>query len=179
MIIAGIDYSLSSPAISIYDNDNFPTFWDYYIFNLNNTKKYHNEFGNIKIEPFKEYNTQEKRFRYIADWAESILLGFNVKKVILEGYALGSTKGLIFNIAENTSVLKQRLDLNDISFIIPSPSSIKKQFTGKGDAKKELMVDVFEEKFQVQIADIIGSSNKYKSPTNDIVDSIAISLYKE
>lgn len=86
--------------------------------------------------------------------------------------------GLIFQIAENTSVLKQQLDLYDIPFQTPTPGQIKKNFAGKGNLKKEPMCEEFERRFGVKINEIINCGFA-KSPHNDLVDSCAILLMHE
>lgn len=173
MIVAGIDYSMTSPSIAILNTEDEIKFENIKIFSLYGVKKYIGVHGkNIRIDLFPEWNTPEERFSDIANWAEKILDANKVCEVVLEGYALGSTKGLVFQIAENTSVLKQRLHKMSIPFTIPSPSSVKKNFTGKGNAKKPEMVDAFDKRFGVDISKIIGCV-KAKAPENDMVDSVA------
>lgn len=172
MIIAGIDYSMTSPAIAVYDTAKPLVFQNIQLFNLNKTKKYQGVHGNILIEGFFEHDSPEDRYRQIAHWAISILQKNQVKSAVLEGYSMGSSSGLVFNIAENTSVLKQLMSLAGIVFTTPAPTAVKKEFCGKGNAQKDVMCDEFAQRFGVSINHILGCV-PYKSPENDLVDAVA------
>jgi len=176
-ILCGLDYSINSPGLCIFDTQKELTFDNLKLYNINDKKKYTGVFGNITLDTIAPYNSQEERFRNTAQWAYDIISKNKVQFVTIEGYSMGSSAGLVFNIAENCSVIKQMLDLAKIPFDIPAPTAVKKFFTGKGNAKKELMVDTFEQKFGVDIAKNINQENKYSSPTNDLVDSVAMMMY--
>ena len=172
MIIAGIDYSMSSPAICIYDTTLPLAFENMSVFVLNDTKKYQGVHGNITIDPHKLWDTPEQRYLQIAEWAMDKLNTYSVSQVQLEGYSMGSSSGLVFNIAENTSVLKQKMHSAGIIFETPAPTQVKKAFCGKGNAKKDVMCDAFYEKFNFKPHNFIGGKPA-ASPENDIVDSVA------
>lgn len=183
MIIAGIDYSYTSPAICIYNTEQELKFENLYFFNFyadSRKKKLSGVFGgNVFIGNHPDYTTQEERFRNICKWASGILTNFKVKEVCIEGYSLGATSGLVFNIAENTSLLKQFLDQNGIPFTTPTPSQVKKNFTGKGNAKKDAMVEEFYGRFpNGHLHEIIGIKEMSK-PIDDLVDSCAVMLCHE
>lgn len=176
MILAGIDYSYTSPAICVYDTTKELSFANLKFYNINALKKRTGDYGNINIQLFPEYSTQEERFRNIAKWASGVLELNKVEEVCIEGYSFGATAGLVFNIAENASLIKQYMSLNDIPFDTPPPSQVKKTFTGKGNAKKEAMVAKFEETFPgMQLHDILGIKPMAK-PIDDICDSFAVLL---
>lgn len=175
MIVAGIDYSLNSPAIAVYDTDTDFVFANIKLYNLNAKKKYDGRHGdNIDIKLIPLYTSPEQRFKNNADWALDILIKNKVEMVVLEGYAYGSSAGLVFQIAENCGILKQWMHLANIPFHTPSPPDVKKAFSGSGRAKKEDMVGTFESRFEVDVAAIIGQGNKYTSPCNDLVDAVAM-----
>lgn len=172
-VIAGIDYSMTCPAICIYDTDQPLIFDNLKLFALSSgAKKHIGVKGNISIEPQQEFDSPEIRYRNIANWAVSILIAHRVKEVCLEGYSMGSSAGLVFNIAENTSVLKQKLYDAGIKFTTPAPTAVKKQFFGKGNAKKPEMCDEFVRRFGVKMHQIIDCPEA-KSPENDLVDATA------
>ncbi|BAU40022.1 hypothetical protein [Ralstonia phage RSP15] len=171
-IVAGIDYSMTSPAIAIYDTEKELSFDNLLMFNLSEKKKYQGVWGNIRIDPTPVWDCPEERFLKIAEWAIDILTENKVEEVVLEGYAMGSTKGLVFQIAEHASVLKQKLYAKGIPFTCPAPTSVKKAFAGSGNAKKPDMVEAFEKRFGVSITDILGCP-RAKGSDNDIVDSVA------
>ena len=54
----------------------------------------------------------------------------------MEGYAYGTSKGVVFEIGENTGVLKHKLMKAQISIDIFAPSEIKKHATTRGNANK-------------------------------------------
>jgi Holliday junction resolvasome RuvABC endonuclease subunit len=182
MIIAGIDYSYTSPAICVYNTEREFKFDNLLFYNMNGTKSRAGHYQNITIDLFKEYETTEERFRNICDWASGILEVFHVQEACIEGYALGSSSGLVFQIAENASLLKQYMDLHGIAFTTPPPSQVKKNFTGKGNAKKDVMVDTFHHLMGVKLHEILGIKEMAK-PIDDIADSLAVlrchSFFKE
>lgn len=180
-IICGIDYSFTSPSICIHDESKELKFDNLKFFNMNDKKKMQGLYGNIDILTFPEYNTPEQRYRNICSWASGILVKEQVEKVCIEGYSFGSSSGLVFNIAENGSLIKQFMDLNGIPFNTPSPSQVKKNFTGKGNAKKPDMISKFEEIYGVDLHSLLNLTknpdpNKPAKPIDDLVDSYAVLL---
>lgn len=177
MRIAGIDYSMTSPSICIYDTEDELKFENLKFYNFNTVKKRegtYGETGNVSIILQPKYDTQEERFNNIRNWANHILGENQVREAVLEGYAMGSSKGLVFQIAENTSLLKQIMRERMISFETPAPTSIKKNFTGSGKAQKPDMIDQFHKEFpDIKFHEVIGVS-EYGKPIDDIVDAYAI-----
>jgi len=57
--------------------------------------------------------------------------------------------------------------------MIPSPSTVKKTFSGNGRATKDIMHEAFLEKTGVSLSNIIGKKPK-DSPVSDLVDSYAM-----
>lgn len=173
MIIAGIDLSMTAPAICIQDT-NDPDEFQYKKFYVKSSgpKKHLGKYGNIQIDAPLEFSCPEERYLDNARWVMNILESNGVQEVVLEGYSMGSTKGLIFNIAENTAVLKQKLYLAGIPFTTPAPTQTKKAFTGKGNADKPTMCETFYERYKVRPHIIIGCGEA-KSPENDMVDANA------
>lgn len=174
MIIAGIDYSYTSPAICVYDTSKELTFENLKLYNINDKKKLRGNYGNIYITNFPEYNSPEERYRNICHWASGILFTNKVEEACIEGYSFGASSGLVFNIAENASLIKQFMSVKNIPFDTPTPSQVKKNFTGKGNSKKDAMVAKFEEIFpHIKINEILGIKEMAK-PIDDIVDSFAV-----
>lgn len=173
MILAGIDYSMTSPAICIYDSSKPLTFENLFFYNRNDIKKVQGVKGNVHIEPHEVWDKiPELRYRQIAAWAVDKLVKHKVDLVSLEGYSMGSSSGLVFNIAENTSVLKQMMFDKGLKFVSNSPSSVKKNFQGKGNAKKDQMCEEFYKRLGVKPFEIFGGK-QYDAPENDLVDSFA------
>lgn len=169
MVIAGIDYSMTSPAICIHDGDSW---------SLDNCKFYFRTdkkslelrsemFRSELIEP---WSCQEERFAAGAQWAKQILLRENPERVTLEGYAMGA-KGLVFHIGENTGQLKRVMWELKIPFDVPAPSAIKKFATGKGNANKEKMEEAFLAETGFNMRPILMQSKLSFTPSADIIDS--------
>lgn len=173
-IMCGIDYSYTSPAICIYDTSKELKYENLIFYNFCDKKKLKGSYGNLHIDNFPEYSSTEERYRNICKWASDILSKHNVTEACIEGYSFGASSGLVFNIAENASLIKQYMDVNGIKFSTPTPSQVKKNFTGKGNAKKEMMVDKFYQEFpHIKLHEILGIKEMTK-PIDDIVDSYAV-----
>lgn len=182
--IAGIDYSMTSPSITIFspseDGEKF-TFEKCVTFFFNDTKKYRGEFCQRRVYGHDIdngfYTHEIERFAMLADKVLAILEGFNVKEVALENYAYSAT-GRVFHIAENTGILKFKL--LEMGYLLHTyePTVIKKFATGKGNAKKEQMYESFHKETGVNLVHELGStSKKIGSPISDIVDSYFIAKF--
>ena len=181
MIIAGIDYSMTSPSICVYASkkkDSF-SFSKCKIYFLTDTKKYSGTFKNIVGKSFDQYDEETGRFKSISDWALDVLS--YVEQVGLEGYSYNST-AKVFHIAENTGILKYKLFNSGTPLEIYSPSSIKKFATEKGNADKDLMYECFVKDTKVDLNKLLDcKQKKIGNPISDIVDSYFVckKLYSE
>jgi hypothetical protein len=169
MIIAGIDYSMTSPAICIFNTE---TEWKYdncSFFFLTETKKYDVIVDNI-VGSYFEYPTEIQRFDLISSFFLDRMLEREVSKVFLENYSLGS-KGRVFNIAENTGILKYRMWNFGLEYETVPPTVIKKFATGKGNANKEKMQEFFIEETQIDLKSKLSMTEKQWNPSSDIIDA--------
>jgi len=182
MIIAGIDYSMRSPSICIFNGPYNKSFsFDKCTFHfLTDTKRYANFFlQNIYGENFSSWDGETERYKSISDWAIEKIIGCD--QVALEGYSYGST-GKVFHIAENTGILKYKIFNLGIPLDVVAPSVIKKLATGKGNADKDLIHQFFEEETSYNLKEIITpKKTKVDNPVSDIIDSFYICkfLYKQ
>jgi len=176
MIIAGIDYSMTSPSICIFVGEER----DAFCFNkctfhfLTDTDKYATYFlKNIYGTRFDQWSDDTQRFKTIADWAvEKVRV---CDSVALEGYSYGSKSGLMFNIAENTGILKYKLYDCGIPVEIMPPTTVKKYATGKGNSDKNAMHRSFRLETGVDLKEeITPRKAKVGNPVSDIVDSYYI-----
>lgn len=169
MIVVGIDYSMSSPAICVHRGTEWSINNCKFYF-LTSRKKFVFPSGVFHGTLHTDYNTQEERFDNIASWAIKNIPAS--AKIGLEGYAYAS-KGVVFDIGENTGLLKHKLWNKKMSFDVFSPPSIKKFATGKGNANKLAMYHSFVEETQMDISSIIECAEG-DSPMSDIIDSYYI-----
>lgn len=173
MIIAGIDYSLNGPSICIFNTKSKFSFNSCSFYFLTDTKKYATTFrGNIHGELFETYDGDCERYGSISDWVMRICVGCS--NIGLEGYAYNAT-GRVFNIAENTGILKYKLHQALIPVDIIEPTKVKKLATGKGNADKETMVNSFMTETGIDLHNLITpNKTNVGSPVTDIVDSYYI-----
>jgi len=175
MIIAGIDYSLRGPAICVYHANAGEFCYKTCSFHfLTNTQKYARTYNeNIIGERFHKWDCQTERYETIADWACAKLTGAN--QVALEGYAYGGKGNRLFQIAENTGVLKYKLYQQLLPIEIVAPSEVKKFATQKGNATKLDMHSAFQKDTKINLKQMISPDQKdISNPVSDIVDSFYI-----
>lgn len=172
-VYGGIDFSMTCPAITIGSSSDFSKCKSFF---YTDKKKFegnlgHDIFGMMMIP----YENEMERYGNISDWAMAIMRKFNVSEVCIEGYSMGS-KGNVFNIGENTGILKYNLWKAGIKYHTVAPTQAKKHFSGKGNANKCAMHDAFEEKTGISIVDMLGVGAD-KNPVSDVVDSYAMLNY--
>jgi Holliday junction resolvasome RuvABC endonuclease subunit len=173
MIIAGIDYSLTSPAICVHVGE----IWDikncifYYLVNSEKKLVVSDQFKGMLYEP---YNSDTERYDNLSKWSSVITTRNNVVSCYIEGYAYNAV-GRVFQIAENTGLLKYSLWKNDIPYDVFAPPAIKKFATGKGTSNKEAMYVSFLAETGLDIREKLNiTSLKQWNPLSDIVDSYYI-----
>ena len=173
MRIVGIDYSLTSPCVCFSTFEDF-NFYDCKFYYLTDNKKFDIDIDNIDGDLHRDYNTEQQRYYNITQWVLNMLEPED--KIYMEGYSMGST-GMVFNIAENAGLLKHYLWKNNFDFSMVPPTVIKKYATGKGNANKQLLQDVFEETTGYYIKKKLGLTDKQFNPSSDIIDSYFICKY--
>lgn len=177
MKFCGIDYSYGCPALCFWDDKDPLDFDHLHFYAYYTVEKYCQQIRpNILIMKQPKYESPEERFYNIAKWAEAVLLTEKPDFISLEGYAMGNSKNSnnICQTAENTSLLKQSLRRNKMEFQIITPSYVKKNFTGKGNADKLAMIAHFEQLFNVNMRGIMDMLEvKDPKPIDDLVDSFA------
>lgn len=175
MIIAGIDYSMTCPCITVCESDNF-TFAKCKIYYLTEVKRHSGKFGkNITGTFFDRPKSQIDRYIKISEWAYEIVK--DCDQILMEGYSMGS-KGAVFNIAENTAMLKYQLHIHKKMWNVIPPTVLKKYATGKGNSDKNAMHKEFSSLTGVDLEKIYpSSSKKLGSPVSDIVDSFYIAKH--
>lgn len=170
MIVCGIDYSLTSPAITIHSG----SVWD-----VSNCKFYyfmHKEkqlvtSGQFYGTLYPEYTNDAHRYDNLANWSLDIIKSNAAERIFLEGYAFGAV-GRVFHIAENGGLLKYKIWKEKIPLQTFTPSEVKKYATDKGNAPKEKLYEAFLAETTVDIRKKLGIMRETQwNPISDIVDS--------
>lgn len=205
MIKVGIDFSLTSPAICVYKNGeyNFISFFNDGGKDWKKSKsksyKYHNDLcGIIDVIPYTRridddcYRNEQKTKMADALHIVSLIIE-KLKSIIddevvigLEGFSYGSISSSTLDLAMYNSFLRMKLIENfgsDCLNII-SPTEGKKILFGKGNAKKDDMIQAFIDN---RLCDEIlldntfwqyckenGVDFKQPKPIDDLVDAYAI-----
>ena len=188
--IAGIDYSLTSPAICVWkstDDDGYFNFDDCDLYYLEKPRRRRSTppgILNLHADPYPEWETEEERHELLSKWAMEIVNGSQAwltTAVFIEGYAFATSgKSYVRSVAENTGLLKHKMHKVKQSFTSVPPSVIKKYATGKGNADKELMYEAF-------IAELLTppdfkdrltpKAKKLTNPVTDLVDAYFITKW--
>jgi hypothetical protein len=167
MIKIGIDYSLISPAICVYKDGeySFISFFDDYGKDWNGGKikafNYHRELnGFMEMNPYtrhiekndyrEEQKTKMAAAKMIAHKISNRLVeivGDEDVIIGLEGFSYGSISSSTLDLALFNSFLRIKLleDFGEDCLVIISPTEGKKRLSGKGNAKKEDMIQAFIE----------------------------------
>lgn len=179
--LISIDYSMSSPAICVY-NGKFSEF-DFdkcHFYYMSAKKKLPGEAKNIHGTLIKSYKGNLERFGQMKDWVLEIIGEHEIDLLIIEGYAM-QAKGKVFDIAENTGIMKYGIYKNNVikDYITPAPTAMKKFKTGKGNATKEILYDLFlaETGKDLIIENFPTKATKILSPVSDIVDSYFLAQF--
>jgi Holliday junction resolvasome RuvABC endonuclease subunit len=167
---------MTSPALCVYNTESGEFSFDNCTFYfLTQSKKYEIDTENIHGMLF-EYDNEMQRYDTISSYFLDRIMENEVDKVYMEDYSMGS-KGRVFHIAENTGVLKYRMWSFGIPFQTIPPTVIKKFASGKGNANKERMQEVFEEQNEVKLKQIFNMTDKQWNPSSDLIDAYYICKY--
>lgn len=175
MKIAGIDYSMTSPAICIHDTTKEFKFDNCEVYFMTQLKKYEIEHKNIHGK-LLEFTDAMDRYDKISSFFIDRVLENDIQYVYIEDYSLGS-KGKVFHIAENTGILKYRLWQFQVDVVCVPPTVIKKFATGKGNSDKQKMQDSFEAENTIRLKHELNMTDKQWNPSSDIIDAYWICKY--
>ena len=124
MVVAGVDYSLTSPAVCVHSGEE----WKYenckFYYMVPNEKKIR-EAKNYNCTVYPEWSEDCERFNNLAEWSLQWISAAGCSRVAIEGYAFGAV-GRVFQIAENAGLLKYKLWKQGIPYSVPAPTEIKK-----------------------------------------------------
>ena len=185
--IAGIDYSLTSPAICVWKAEQYDGLFDfdtcdlYYLESVQRWKPAGASPAgllNLHPEEYPEWETEEQRHDLLTDWTMSIIQGC---EVFIEGYAFATSgKSHVRSVAENTGLLKYKMYKAKLSYTSIPPTVIKKYATGKGNANKEVMYEAFSAELLTPTdlqERLRPNSKKLSNPVTDLVDAYFIAKW--
>jgi len=164
MIICGIDQSMTGSGITIYDNGKFY----YYLIETKKTK----DTQNPSID-----NT--RRLLEIKKEIKGILIKHNVEIIAMEGLAFGAKGRSVMTIGGLTHILRELFIELNIDFLIIPPTTLKKYWTGKGNANKEDMIQTTINKgYNIPITKNYGTKKQPNILFDDnVVDSHALCIF--
>lgn len=181
-MIAGIDYSIRSPAMCIHPKNSEWNFYSCFFVAVPtgcfaDSGLYDNRILLVSNEPTKAY---EQRFDETSETFIRQIGKHGVSSVLFEQYAFGAS-GRIFHIAENCGVLKHKIYKEGIPISYAAPSTLKKHGTGNGRSNKNDLYDAFVEQTGYDLLDALGWGKKrpknLPSPVDDIVDAYCACRY--
>ena len=186
MKIAGIDYSLTSPAICVWKETNVNRHFNFSVCDvhyLETAQRLRRPpiFGllkNLYPEIYPEWKTEEQRHDLLSEWAMRCTQDC---VVFIEGYAFATSgKSHVRSVAENSGLLKHKMHKIKQPFSSIPPTVIKKFATDRGNANKDIVHEFFikEPDAPSNLKTILRpKSTKLTSPITDIVDSYWICKY--
>lgn len=175
MIIAGIDYSMNSPAMVLYNTEIDKPISVYAVRQKKRMVSY-NPILTL-FDPVTDYKNDIDRFNQLANKFVDVLKEYNVTEVGLEGYAYRSV-GAVYTIGECIGMLKYNLLKNNINLTIFQPTEVKKHMTDKGNANKTAMFDSYTSRSEyidfLKILNLEKRGERIPGPVDDIIDAISV-----
>jgi len=181
-IVAGIDYSINSPAICIIppflkDEVIVPFAHCHFHYLTHRPSAVVSE-ANIHGELMGDWNNESERYGTISEWATRVLKSYKCVSIGIEGYAWKSKSSSLTQLAENCGLLKYFLHTNGMDYNIFTPSSVKRFATSNGNSNKSQMYDAWIADTGICLNSVFGREPdaNLKAPISDIVDSYYIAL---
>lgn len=175
MKVVGIDFSLTSPAMGIIQDDIIAG-----LYCLRATKKQYSNNPLVTILEYPIYKTELERFDKLTNLM-LMAIPNDIDCAYIENYAFGPSANMAFSIGECTGLFKYKFQkrFNQELYTV-APTQVKKHATGSGRASKRQMVDAFKQnEFDIyepfSIIDI--GKEKIEKPIDDIVDAYWIAKY--
>jgi len=175
MVLVGIDYSITSPGVVMlrtYGSDEVVGELSW--FGFTSVKKHVASFSDLLVYVKKDmFVSDMERYEFMAKTILDRIKEFAKDDeviVAIEGYALGSSNGLIFNIAEATAILKYNIWNAGYKLRVYDIGAIKKFGCGSGNGDKVSMGKAFAVASDC-MKPVLWDLEEYKSPRADIVDA--------
>jgi len=176
-MIIGIDYSMTSPAVCLHRGKTWSfRNCEFHFFHKERKADFSRiRNGSTGLHPYEypmDLDPGTERFDFLSDWVMRILNEHDkMGTVWMEGYSYGSKGSRVFEIGENSGILKLKLFSNGIPFRVVPPTVIKKHATGKGNADKRLLEETFVSETELDLRTLLNQTKKQFNPSSDVVDS--------
>lgn len=195
-MIIGIDFSINSTALTIKTNSTYQSF----SFVPNYTKgkkafKIHEALDSVFIVGYEKLNSssdsvqdQSNKLKSAENLANAIISTLekipneDLKEIRIEGFSYGSKGNSFIDLIVFNTYLKVKLidKFGHIIRVIP-PKTLKKAYTGNGNATKCDMLKKYINKENTQLRESINKLEIIKEgeftipkPIDDVIDSIAL-----
>ena len=196
MTIISIDFSINSPAVVIKDDNDLQVFSFVPNFNdkLKSAEIYNKLSKHIHVisykkemttkDPIKDQTVKMKNADYLSDAIMSAIKPHikEIPQIRIEGFSFGSKGNSFIDMISFNTFLKVKM-IQKWGHVIKviSPKTIKKSFTGNGNASKCDMLRTFIANYDNSLVDIINELGFVKSgefkipkPLDDIIDAYAL-----
>jgi len=97
----------------------------------------------------------------------------------IEHYAFSKNTSSASTLMELGGVIRTLLSIQNYNVVELAPTAVKKMFSGNGKANKEIMNQIFIEKYKIPKIDLmigLKDSKTVSHPTEDLVDSFAVAI---
>lgn len=176
-MIVGVDYSFTSPSLCFHEGDQW-SFKNCVFYYMTPKSKFLVYTDQVRGSLYEDYQTQQQRFDNLSNWALNHMMTHGAKTVGLEGYSYGSIGSRLFEIGENSGLLKHKMWASSIDFDVYAPTTIKKFACGKGNAPKDRLWESFLEETGLNLFHLIGQEvGKSWNPVSDMVDAYYLCKY--
>jgi crossover junction endodeoxyribonuclease RuvC len=135
MKVMGLDLSLSSTGVVVLESDTW---------------------GILHVETIKSKPQEDETARIVMLGGKILQATqrFLPHLTVIEGPAFGmKNTNCIWQLGELAGIVKQYLYLHEFKVLIVPPTTLKKFITGKGNAKKDMMMLAVYKKYGVEFAD--------------------------
>jgi Holliday junction resolvasome RuvABC endonuclease subunit len=181
MRYVGIDPSLSSTGLTIFDKDT-NLFTCFFFPKRKKDLEYHKSIKNFEIialEPMPDTkNVIERIYHVVENVAKEVNFHVDIEGIYIEGAAY-SGGGRIFDLGQIAGALKYALyKSSHIINEVPIGTN-KKYFTGKGNSNKFVMINYLKHHFGIDLFELfeIKKTSKSLNTIEDICDSISLACY--
>lgn len=176
----GIDPSMRSTGVCVWDGNEYK----YFIVAANPTKKLLKfSHPNLQIIPYAQSPVKDKtsigkecaitdNIESICDLVEKLILIYKPKRVVMEACAFAAG-GRVADLSGLNHCLRLMIRRNGIPVYAVPPTTNKLEFTGNGQATKDMMVDAWK------ACDPIANELLTAGKIDDIADAFSLCRFPE